>query len=343
MFLFPVYQEEGEHLAQEGNEPGDGVGYVQTLRCMELRDLENGVDPANADAADTQDGNDHRNEGFSKTPKGAGGNIHQTADKIREADETEPEHTVADGFRRVGDVQRQQGRSKEISQGTQSQTHDGRTSETDPQGLGHPLVLPCAGILAHEVYGGLVEGIQRNVDKAFDVASGSVAGHEYIAEGVDGGLNQHIGNGEQGTLNTGGQTNPQHFGKLQSVKPHFLQFQTAGIGTLHQSPHHQYGRNALGNGGSQSNTGYIHMKQCHKDHIQHHIDHTGKAQIDQRTSGITGGTENGSAEVIHHGKGNTCEVDLHIQGGAGQHIRRGAHHIQKRCSSYRFRQHRPGR
>jgi len=296
---------------------------------VELRNLENGVDPADTDAADTQHGNDHGNKGFSKTAKRARGNIHQATDEISQADETEPEHAVADSFRRVSDVQRQQGRSEEIAQGTHGQTHHSHTAETDPQGLGHPFVLPCTGILAHEVHGSLMEGIQRNVDKAFDVACGSVAGHEYIAKGIDGGLNQHIGNGKQGTLDTGGQADPQHLGKLQSVKPHFLQFQVAGIGTLHQGPYYQCGRNALRNGGSQSNTGHIHMQQCHKDNVQNHIDHTGKAQVDKGAFGITGGTQNGGAEVVHHGESNTGKVDLHVLGGQGQHRIRGAHPVQE--------------
>ena len=81
-----------------------------------------------------------------------------------------------------------------------------------------------------------MEGVEGNVNEALDIAGGSVAGHEYIAEGIDGGLNQHVGNGEQGALNTGRKSDAYHLGKLRLVKAHFLKLQAAGIGALHQSP-----------------------------------------------------------------------------------------------------------
>ena len=102
--MFPVNQEEGNHLEQEGNNPGDRIRNVQTLRRMELGNLENHIDPANPDAADTQNGNDHGDEGLAKAPQCTGGNIHQTTEEVGQANEAETEHTVANGFLGIGDV-----------------------------------------------------------------------------------------------------------------------------------------------------------------------------------------------------------------------------------------------
>ena len=113
------------------------------------------------------------------------------------------------------------------------------------------------------------------------------------------------------------------------METHFLQLQTAGIGALHQGPDHQNGGDALGNGGSQSHTGHIHVENGDKNHIQHHVDHAGKTQIHQRTSGITGSPQNGGAVVVHHGESDAREVDLHVQGRKGQHRIRGAHPVQE--------------
>ena len=99
-FQFPVYLDKGGHLEQEGNRPGNRIGDIQALGCMELGDL----DPADADTADTQNGDHHGDEGFAQTPEGTGGHIHETTQKIGQTDNAEPHHAVADGFLGVGNV-----------------------------------------------------------------------------------------------------------------------------------------------------------------------------------------------------------------------------------------------
>ena len=49
-----------------------------------------------------------------------------------------------------------------------------------------------------------------NAALTIDTAGGCVTGHENIAEGIDGRLDQHIGNGEHGALGTGRQADAQH-------------------------------------------------------------------------------------------------------------------------------------
>ena len=83
---------ECQHLEQEGDSPGDGVRDVQALGGMELRHLENSHDPADADTADTDHGQDHRNEGLAQAPQGTGGHIHHTTDEIEQADDGKPDH-----------------------------------------------------------------------------------------------------------------------------------------------------------------------------------------------------------------------------------------------------------
>ena len=63
-----------------------------------------------------------------------------------------------------------------------------------------------------------MEGIQRSVDKAFDIARRRIAGHDHIAEGIDGGLDHHVGNGEHGALDAGRQADADHFLQLMSGK-----------------------------------------------------------------------------------------------------------------------------
>ena len=104
-FQFSVHKEERRHLEQEGNCPGDRIRDIQALGGVESGDLENGVDPADADAADTKHGQHHGNEGFAKAAQCAGGHIHQTADPVSQTDKAETQHAVTDGFLGVRDVQ----------------------------------------------------------------------------------------------------------------------------------------------------------------------------------------------------------------------------------------------
>ena len=50
---------------------------------------------------------------------------------------------------------------------------------------------------------GLVEGIHGHIDEAFYVCSSSISCHGGRSKGINGGLNQHIGNGKNNALHTG--------------------------------------------------------------------------------------------------------------------------------------------
>ena len=144
---------------------------------MELGYLENGCDPADTDTADAQNGDQHRGKGFAQTPESTGTDIHETAEQIGDTDDTQTQHAVTDGFCGVVDIQTQQLGTETVSQSAQNGTGSCGTEQTVDQNLSDTLVLPGAGVLTDEVYGGLVEGIDGGVDEAFNVACGSIAGH----------------------------------------------------------------------------------------------------------------------------------------------------------------------
>ena len=174
-----------------------------------------------------------------------------------------------------------------------------------------------------------MEGIQCCVQKSLDVVGGGIAGHQYISERVDGGLDQNIGDGKEGTLNSGGKADPDHFHQLNLVETHFLQFQLAGIGAAHQRDHHHDGRECLRNNGGEGNAGHIHIQHCYEDHVQRHIDHTCDGQVNQGAFGVSGVPQDGGAEIVDHGKDHAGEIDAHINRGKGKYILRGAHQFQK--------------
>lgn len=100
--MLPVDRKECRQLHREGDEPGYGIGSVQTLGRVILRDLENGADPANADPAHAQNGDDHGYPRCAHASQSAGGYIHETAEKIGQQHPPQAQHSVGNGFGRVG-------------------------------------------------------------------------------------------------------------------------------------------------------------------------------------------------------------------------------------------------
>ena len=76
-FLFQIFcvaavdEAEQDHLPQEGDRPADWVGNIQALGRMELLQPEEGHDPTNADAADTEHRDQHGRQGHTHAPQAA--------------------------------------------------------------------------------------------------------------------------------------------------------------------------------------------------------------------------------------------------------------------------------
>ena len=79
---------------------------------------------------------------------------------------------------------------------------------------------------------------------------------------------------------------------------------------LHQAAQYQSRRDILGNTGSRRYARHIPVEKHDEDQIEHHIDHTGEAEVIQRPLGVALGSEDGCAEVIDHGGRHTQKIYL---------------------------------
>jgi len=179
------------------------------------------IDPQNTQAADSQNRYDHRREGRTHAPQSACDHINHTQQEIGQADEAHTDDAVGNSLRGVRNVDRKQLGRKPIHKGSQRDSNHRYTAKTDPKRLTDAFILMRAVVLAYKVHRGLGEGIDTNIDKALDILGGCIARHENIAEGIDGGLDQNVGNIEQRALNTRRQTDLDYFEKLSLIKPHF--------------------------------------------------------------------------------------------------------------------------
>ena len=69
--------------------------------------------------------------------------------------------------------------------------------KADSQNFADTFILLGAGILTDIIDSSLAEGIDGDIDEAFDITRRCISGHEDITKGIDGRLNDNIGNGEQ--------------------------------------------------------------------------------------------------------------------------------------------------
>ena len=80
-----------------------------------------------------------------------------------------------------------------------------------------------AHILTDEINSCLMEAVHQYVDKSFDICCGAVTGHQSLAvEGIDRGLDDDIGDGKHGALNTCGQANADNFQERLFKEAHLL-------------------------------------------------------------------------------------------------------------------------
>ena len=78
--------------------------------------------------------------------------------------------------------------------------------------------------------------------------------------------------------------------------------------------HNHNSRHALGNGGSNGHAGYVHMEDDNQYHVENHINDSGDGQKDQRTFGITYGSQNAGTEIIDHAGRHPDEINTYVQG-----------------------------
>ena len=162
----------------------------------------------------------------------------------------------------------------------------------------------------------------------FQIGRCRASGHDRGAEGIDGGLDHHIGQGEDDALEAGGQAHLKDPTDDPLVQVHPVKVQVQRPVLPHQAAQDQPGRDILGNAGGHGDTCHIQPANDDKEQVQHHIEHTCSQQEIERALGVSLGAQDGAAEVVHHGGRHADEVNPQIHRGQPDHIFRGGHPLQ---------------
>ena len=220
---------------------------------------EHGGHPDKAQTAGPHQGDDHGDDGVADAPQAAHHGVHKASQQIGTADEAQTNQGLTDDLLLAGGVNAGQRTAEEIGQVAQYQAGGHGKGDAQEQSPIHTLALGRTVVLAAEGESRLVEGVHGGVDKILDVGGGGGAGHQgRVVKGVQGRLDDHVGQGEHDALESGGQPYLEDAPDHRPVQPQLAELQTEGTRLPHETAQDQGGGDVLGDDGGQGHAVYVH-------------------------------------------------------------------------------------
>ena len=180
-----------------GQNPADGVADVQHERGAVQ--LEDGGDPHQTQQAAADQAHHHGQHAVTQAAQAAGQCVHDAAQQVGAADH--PQALVSGGDHGlVRGVEVQQLPTSQCRTAAQKNAGDHGAQQAVAHHAVQIVILACTHVLAGKGHGGLCKGVHGRVDEAFQIGRCRASGHDRGAEGIDGGLDHHIGQAEHGAL-----------------------------------------------------------------------------------------------------------------------------------------------
>ena len=124
--------------------------------------------------------------------------------------------------------------------------HHGRKN-TEARPLLRPVILFCPQVLADKGSTGHIKACDGQERKTFNLRMGAVSRHCQLSEGIDLGLDDDIGKGDDGILHPRRKSVMDDFLQHITVKPYFSPLYSEYISFSHQVPQAQDHAGRLGN------------------------------------------------------------------------------------------------
>ena len=312
----------GQYVDERGQNPGYGIGQQQHVLGRDP--CEKGCQPHDPEQACAGQGHDHGGDGVPQAAHDAHDDLHDSAQEIGCADQQKPcpSHLDHSHVRRIDGQERH---AEEVGAQSHDQSDDSHKDQSGKEDRMDPLRLSGSGVLAGKADDCLMDRVHGDVDKLLDAGGGAVSSHHHRSEGIDGGLDQHVGKGKERALYPGRQADLHHPAQAFWMDIKLSHVQAAGPFHPAQTEKDQNRTDALGKDGCQRHARHIQMQDDDEEKVQHHVDDAGRRQEIQRPFGISGGAQDGAAEIIGHGGGHSDKNDFQIQGGFVEHVVRSAH------------------
>lgn len=168
------------------------------------------------------------------------------------------------------------------------------------------------------------------VAKPFDAGGGGIARNGGRTEGIDGGLNEHVGDGEHAALQTGGDADAQNQNEGAALDARFFRLEADIAVAGDQAGEDKRRADELADDGRDGDARDAELQPGDEQHVEDDIDHAADGQVIQRALGIADGAKDGRAIVIDEAGGQADGVNIEIELCAGQHVFGAAHQFQQR-------------
>ena len=294
----------------------------------------NGVDPDDAEDAGAENGDDHGQPRFSKSAHHAAADLHDAAQEIRRcnivcADEAHGDHGIVSRIAR-GDVDAEQLRAKDGAEDAERNADQKNGRLTGPENFHHPVIAPCAEILAGEGDGGMEHGVHGRVGKGGDVGGGGVRGDHVRAEGVDAALHHDVGDVENDGLKPRRKADLDHAERLVRMQADLPELELRRALLPYKADEDEHDGDILRNDGRNGDACNVQLTDDHKEQIQENVQHTGNGEEDERALRIAVGAEDGGGKIVDQRAGNADEIDAQIEAGQRQNVVRRVHPFEHR-------------
>ena len=201
----------------------------------------------------------HRDLTLARPPKGAGIDLIDTTQHIAGTQGPQEEGAVRDHFRLIVEKGHQSGR------GAERHNREGygdaqRETKGGPGALLGPVQLAGAQILAHKGGGGQGQGLHGQEHDLIDLRISGPAGHAVSLEEVDIGLNEYVGKGGYGHLQSSGDADAGNLLQNEGGSPQGPPVQLDAGAGADQEQQSEQGGNALGDNGGVGHALYSHME-----------------------------------------------------------------------------------
>lgn len=239
-----------------------------------------------ADQAHIDQGDYHWRESSAGTSGGIGKDLQKDIDKIKwEADAC---HTAAQSNDlRIPGKKAIEGFGKKNNQGTHNQGDDDAKFQRGLDTIPASLHIAGTDVLADKGRDSLAKSQDRVIDQGLHSEVGGESRDTDDTQGVDLGLDDHVGEGNDHSLNAGGQTDSENLTCQISADADLAEIQAISrIQVEKMSDGHKAGT-GLGKEGGKCYTGHTHAKDVKKEKVTDDIGNAAYQLIDHRRSGIT--------------------------------------------------------
>ena len=253
--------------------------------------------PIEADAADTDHGDEGGHERDAKAAQVAGHVFIEHAKGVRREDRTHADIADRDDVG-IAVEQRQNLAPQADNNDDRGECNDTAFDQADLERLGAAVNLASTVILSHKGGARLAKAVEQVVAHVLQAHGGARCCHDLGAQAVDGGLDDDVGDGKDSALDAGGQADLD-----DALEGDGVDSQVAwgdaddGVG-LEQADKERSGADGVGDGGGDGDARDAPVKYGDKDEVQANVEDGGHGKRLQRHAGDADGAEDCGFKVV---------------------------------------------